>query len=168
MEILFICTGNTCRSAMAEKMLNHLAQVDDLHLFATSAGTEAAEGNGMSAQAIAALELLDFNSENHFTSRVPVSTEAGLILTATKKHLSIFANCQNAFTIKEFSQLAKTSKASSISDLIEDCNLRRSEAFELDINDPFDGKNETYNKVAGEILLAVSSIVERLKPLLVD
>lgn len=168
MEILFICTGNTCRSAMAEKMLNQLALKDDLNLFATSAGTQAAEGDGMSAQAIAALELLDFNSENHFTSRVPASIEAGLILTATKEHLSIFPGRQNAFTIKEFAQLAKKSKASSISDLIEECNLRRSEALELDINDPFDGKSETYNKVAREILLAVSSIVESLKPLLVD
>lgn len=45
MNILFVCTGNTCRSPMAEELLRCMAkelQIDDLEV--SSAGTDADAG----------------------------------------------------------------------------------------------------------------------------
>ena len=56
-RILFVCTGNTCRSPMAAALCNHLAgQGGKRHLTAASAGLYAAEGAPMTPLAAAALQ----------------------------------------------------------------------------------------------------------------
>ena len=42
-KILFICTGNTCRSPMAEGFFNQLARAEALEWQASSAGLDASE-----------------------------------------------------------------------------------------------------------------------------
>jgi len=46
-SILFVCTGNTCRSPMAERIFNSLARKAGLAWTASSAGTHAAPGMPM-------------------------------------------------------------------------------------------------------------------------
>ena len=53
--VLFVCTGNTCRSPMAAAVWNHLAAERGWHSIATSAGLYAAVGMPISKEAVAAL-----------------------------------------------------------------------------------------------------------------
>ena len=55
MNILFVCTGNTCRSAMAAAIMDKIAVENDLDVFIESAGIFAEDGQGASENAIKAL-----------------------------------------------------------------------------------------------------------------
>ena len=66
-RVLFVCTGNTCRSPMAAALLNHLSMPREVcsacaedpdrspHYVATSAGLYAAEGDPITPAAVDAL-----------------------------------------------------------------------------------------------------------------
>jgi len=55
MNILFVCTGNTCRSPMAEAFAQDYAKKHNLDVLCKSAGLAAFEGDTVSENAIAAL-----------------------------------------------------------------------------------------------------------------
>lgn len=65
-RLLFVCTGNICRSPMAEKITKRLASEAGLPWDAESAGVSAEEaGNGMTAGAIRALKSLGIDDDGH-------------------------------------------------------------------------------------------------------
>lgn len=76
MNILFICTGNICRSPMAEYILNHLARERALDMHAISAGCSDWEAEGSAtANAIKAVRELygidmTMHRAQHVTSRL--------------------------------------------------------------------------------------------------
>ncbi len=54
-RVLFVCTGNTCRSPMAQGLMNQYAHKHGLDIQATSAGVVAEDGAPISDNAAAAL-----------------------------------------------------------------------------------------------------------------
>lgn len=56
LRVCFVCTGNTCRSPMAQAVVNHLARTLKRDLIAFSAGLYAVEGDRISSNAVLALE----------------------------------------------------------------------------------------------------------------
>jgi len=56
MNILFVCTGNTCRSPMAAALFNKIAMEKDLDVRIESAGLFANDGEAASANSIAAMK----------------------------------------------------------------------------------------------------------------
>ncbi len=66
MNVLFVCTGNTCRSPMAEELAEDAADRSRYNNFVfKSAGTFACEGEGATPEAIEAMEEVGLNIEKH-------------------------------------------------------------------------------------------------------
>lgn len=90
MQILFVCTGNTCRSSMAEAIANHLVKQNALaDKFAfKSAGTGAWDGCPASPNALEAVKDYGIDLSLHQAKKVNSNLirEADLILTMTQGH----------------------------------------------------------------------------------
>jgi len=116
--ILFVCTGNTCRSSMAEALLkdkiqslktngNTLGDWEDIRVI--SAGTSAAPMQKASPQAIEVMSERDISLREHRSKPLieELIREADLILTMTTNHKNYVLDMDpeaedKVFTLKEY------------------------------------------------------------------
>ena len=89
MNILFVCTGNTCRSAMCEAYFNSLCKAHGCAtLAAASAGTDAWEGEYASPMSVSALAQYDTEIAKHRARRLTkeMLEETDLVIAMTESH----------------------------------------------------------------------------------
>lgn len=123
-NILTVCTGNICRSPLAEAVL--ATRLTDLDLRVHSAGTQGLVGHGMPAPARALAERNGVPSERAAQHRARLLTEtlmedADLVLTMTSDHTTqavrLSPRCMHrTFTVREFARVAST---------LDDADLKR-------------------------------------------
>ncbi|MEY2194178.1 low molecular weight protein arginine phosphatase [Neobacillus sp. BF23-41] len=143
-RILFVCTGNTCRSPMAEAILKNKA-VDTIEV--RSAGIYAANGSEASTHAKRVLE--DNGIVHNHRSSLLTSVEvewANLILTMTSSHkLAILQQyphvSQKVYTLKEYS----------------------GEGFNHDVVDPYGGPLAIYEETFRELNGLIDKAIGKLK-----
>lgn len=147
MKILFVCAGNTCRSPIAQGILQDLARKKTMGISVESAGIYAMDGQKASINAIRALELDNINIENHRASMVneDIIRRADLVLTMGRGHKEILIDQYSfakdkIYTLKEFAY-----------------------NIEEDVVDPFGGDLDIYIRTKDEIYKAIVKLMERLE-----
>lgn len=143
MNVLFVCTGNTCRSPMAAALFDKIAMERGLDVRIESAGLFAADGEPASTEAVVVMkeygiDLLGFHAQSINTELLE---KCDLILTMTAAHKMVLE--QNA--------------AGKVYTLCEYAGL------EGDIPDPFGGSVGDYELCAKRIYEALEKCADRLE-----
>ncbi|GAA3419227.1 arsenate reductase/protein-tyrosine-phosphatase family protein [Streptosporangium vulgare] len=119
-RILFVCTGNICRSPLAER-LTRSALGDCPAIQVASAGTRAWPGLEMDRRAMRALVRLGGDPEDFGSRRLTSAlvADADLVLTATRGHRAEsvamhLAAAPRTFTIAEFGVLTEAVRPSKV------------------------------------------------------
>lgn len=173
--VLFVCTGNICRSPLGERLLQARLASSGLEsgFEVASAGVMAMTGWGMDPHAAAQLAALGGDAGG-FTARQCADymlANADLILTATRAHRErVLEDCPGAlkrtFTILEFANLLQgappeATEGKSPSELVQYAAKHRSAVTlaDVDVPDPYRASEATHAEVAQLISDAVDEIV---------
>ena len=166
MNLLFVCTGNICRSPTAERLAAaYAARVQIPHFTASSAGTRAMIGHPMHYEAARVLEELGGEAAD-FAARqltASIASEADLVLAMTKAHRDAVLEVaphklHRTFTLTEAALLASVCNAQTVADLKA---LRPQLAgHELtDIPDPVGRSADVFAAVGSQIASLLPSIL---------
>ena len=88
MNIMFVCTGNTCRSAMAEGLAKKEIKEKNLDIKVCSSGVFAVKGEHASYNSVAIMKEYDVDIVTHTATPIEESNieQMDVILCATKGH----------------------------------------------------------------------------------
>ncbi|KYH33626.1 MAG: protein arginine phosphatase [Moorella sp. (in: firmicutes)] len=167
--ILFVCTGNTCRSSMAAAIASHIKEERGLDIEIASAGLAAREGDPATPQAIQAVAAMGIDLQDHRARQVTgaLVDDAGLILTMTRSHkeylLQLYPDARGkTFTLKEYVRDGK--EKPSPGEPREETGARAAAGrppVDDDIPDPFGRPLEVYQATARELAELVGQALEK-------
>lgn len=153
-NILFVCTGNTCRSPLAEGLMRKLAREAELGVEVRSAGVYATDGGSISNHSAAILqehgEKIDDFSSSILTKELMEWSD--LVLTMTLGHKGIVLErfpdaTDKTYALKEFVELSAEEQ------LVSD----------FDIMDPFGGSIDIYRATALEIEQGLRKLIHQIQ-----
>ena len=152
MKIMFICTGNICRSAMAHRLFEKKIKDENIqNIEVYSCGIYAQFGDVPTYEAKRAMEEYDVDMTKHKATNIRVSKikEMDLILCATTAHkeavIDIYPELKDkVFTMKEY------------------VNYNREYHNKVDIKDPWGYDVDTYRSCAGEIDECLNLLINKI------
>ncbi len=144
--ILFICTGNVCRSPMAEALFRH-AVAGRGEFRALSAGLGAVDGQPPTTHSVTAMHErgIDISSQRSRALTTALLQEADYVFGMTRGHVEAIGllypqATEKTFLLREFD------------DSIKD--------FERDISDPIGGSYEIYEACRNQIERGIASLLK--------
>ena len=149
-KLLFVCTGNTCRSPMAAVIFNALAAERGLDWVAESAGVAAVGDRPASENAIKAVAEIGLDLSGHRTRFLPALdlNEYAMFAALNDEHYQILSSLGIP------SQMLRLLRRAPNPDDIYD--LRQG------IVDPYGGDLNAYRKCRDEIVGAVKMLITTL------
>lgn len=153
MKIMFICTGNICRSAMAHKLFEKKLideKINNVQVY--SCGIHASIGDIPTYEAKRVMEEYDVDISKHRATNIKYSKieQMDLILCATISHkfavLEMYPNLEGkVFTMKEY------------------VDYNREYHRPINIKDPWGYDIETYRSCAAEIDECLDLLIKKIK-----
>lgn len=142
-HILFVCTGNTCRSPMAEGFARHLCRSLTGWTFG-SAGVCAGKGAAASPHAVEAMRERGIDISGHRSQPLspPLVTDAFLLVALTGGHADLLRE-----------------RFPEASDKIRTLHSFSPGKTDRDVLDPFGGSRDSYRKTRDEIESALSDLI---------
>lgn len=191
-EILTVCTGNICRSPLAEQVLR--ARLTGVDAAVSSAGTKGLVDAPMTSEAARLAASLGVPADDSAAHRARWLSEAhlsgpDLVLTMTREHRRDVvelapARVRSTFTVREFERLATGVADAAFRAAADDAgvdpharvraaldvlNARRgsipvpADAAEDDVIDPFRRSWETYQRSTAQLLPGLGEVVRVLR-----
>lgn len=174
-EILFVCTGNICRSPMAEALLADRLRRLDLPALVRSAGM-LGDGVPVPLEALLAAEWVGVDTSGHRSRRLLADDllEADLILALAREHLRqavllVPEVWPRTFTLKEIvrrgTEVGPRAQGEDLADWLARAHAGRERAGLLgsapcdDVADPIGGTPGEHRATAGEIRELVDDLV---------
>lgn len=150
--VLFVCTGNTCRSPMAEALCNKLlaerlgcqiAELPQRGFVVFSAGISAMLGNGASLEAVEAVQKRGARLENHVSQPLSGSllNQADYVFAMTGSHVRAVTS-----TVPEVAS-----------------RMRLLDPQGNDIVDPVGGDQAVYDECAGQIARCLEQRLQEIQ-----
>lgn len=98
MKIIFVCTGNTCRSPMAEYLMREYCKKYNLEIEVESRGLACSNGRPISDNSLAALKEIGIDAREHKSKSFIIRDlfDADLIITMTQRHKNALIEYFNA------------------------------------------------------------------------
>jgi RpiB/LacA/LacB family sugar-phosphate isomerase len=144
--ILFVCTGNVCRSPMAEGLFLHAVQGHSDYR-AVSAGLGAADGQPPSPYAVQAMKELGVDISSHRSRMLTadLARQSDFIFGMTHSHVDTISLlypqvAEKTFLLREFDSTLDT--------------------FEKDISDPIGGSYEVYLSCRDQLEQGIASLLQ--------
>ncbi|MBV8366760.1 MAG: low molecular weight protein arginine phosphatase [Candidatus Eremiobacteraeota bacterium] len=141
--VLFVCSGNICRSPMAAALAVELARHGGLHIRAASAGTSALVGLPAESTAGEAVAEVGVGLREHIASQVSFELvrDASLVVALTRAHAAwLRARHPAATNIASFDELTGLG----------------------DVPDPYGSSLEDYRRVRDQLIAGMPRVLSAL------
>ena len=150
-KILFVCTGNSCRSVMAEGLFKHLTADRAAEFSVSSAGTGAVDGYPASEQTIRVMKEEGVDVTEHQSQRLTFE----MVRSSDRIYVMETAH-------KEFVLRLCPEAAGKVFLLTEFSSHENGSAAEIDIPDPIQMSDSFYKNVLFIIRDCIGKIVVSL------